>query len=151
MSSWDRRRVVLLLLLAALVLLLAFTFRTAVEGDGVGYNAYLHSVWVDHNLNFRPEYAAARRAGVPTDHRLIDVPTGTGLVANFFPVGTAVLATPFYLIALIFRPSGAPQYGLPFTAAITLPSLLAGLLALALCWRLTRSAVAVAALALCTP
>lgn len=142
---------VLLLLLSALVVLLAFTFRTAVEGDGVGYNAYLHSIWVDHDLNFRDEYAAARRAGVPTDHRLIDVPTKTGLVANFFPVGTAVLATPFYLVALIFRPSGAPQYGLPFTAAITLPSLLAGLLALALCWRLTRSAVAVAALALCTP
>lgn len=140
-----------MLLLGGLVLVLALTFRTAVEGDGVGYNAYLHSIWVDHDLSFRNEYAAARRAGVPTDHRLIDVPTRTGLVANFFPVGSAVLATPFYLVALLFRPSGSPQYGLPFTAAITLPSLLAGLLALAICWRLTRSTLAVAALALCTP
>lgn len=139
------------LLGAAAVLALALTFRTAIEGDGVGYVAYLHSMWVDHDLNFADEYAAALAARVPVDHRLIGVHTATGMIANFFPVGAAVVASPPYLVALLFDHSGEPQYGMPFSAAFTLTSLLAGLVALALCWRLTASRIAVAAVAVATP
>src|SRR4030088_1324281 len=92
------------------VLLLAVTFRATVEGDGVGYMAYLHSLWVDHDLNFTNEYRAALTAGGPTDHRLIGVRTATGLVANYFPIGASVLASPLYLVALALNPSGEPQF-----------------------------------------
>jgi hypothetical protein len=145
----SRRR--LLLAGGFVTLLLAVTFRATVEGDGVGYMAYLHSMWVDHDLSFSNEYRAALAAGVPTDHRLIGVPTATGLVANYFPMGAAVLASPFYLVALALHPSGEPQFGAPFTIAFTLASLLAGLLALAVCWRQTGSALAVVAITLGTP
>lgn len=139
------------LLGGAVVLALVLMFRTAIEGDGVGYVAYLHSVWVDHDLDFADEYSAALAAHVPIDHRLIGVRTSTGLVANYFPVGAAVLASPAYLVALLFDHGGEPQYGMPFAAAFTLTSLLAGLAALALCRRLTASPVAVAAVAVASP
>jgi hypothetical protein len=136
---------------AALVVALALTFRTAVEGDGVGYVAYLHSAWVDHDLDFANEYAAALAGQVPVDHRLLGVRTSTGHIANYFPVGAAVLASPAYLVALLIDHAGEPQYGMPFAAAFTLTSLLAGLVALSISWRLTSSAIAVAAVAVATP
>jgi hypothetical protein len=148
-ASGPSRRT--LLMGGLVVLVLAATFRAAVEGDGVGYMAYLHSLWVDHDLNFANEYQAALAAGVPTDHRLIGVPTATGLVANYFPIGASVLASPFYLLALAVDHSGEPQYGPPFAIAFTVASLLAGLLALAVCWRMTGSVLVVAAVAVATP
>jgi hypothetical protein len=120
-----------------LVLLsLAFTFRPVVAGDGVNYFAYLHSLVVDHDLDFRDEYRAARAAGISVDPTLTATPTATGLVANFQPVGSALMALPFYLAALALHPSGEPQFGRPFLAAFSLASLFYGLLALALSARL---------------
>ena len=53
-----------------LVLLgLACTFRPVVQGDGVNYFAYLHSLVVDHDLDFRDEYRAAVAAGISVDPR----------------------------------------------------------------------------------
>jgi len=129
-----------------------------VENDGVGYFSFLHTLFHDHDLDFSDEYQAALDQHVGVYPTLIDVRTPTGLVANFFPVGPALLSAPGYLLALLLRPSGEPQYGIPFATAFALASLLFGLLALALSWILARrvagegpAAVAVVAVALATP
>jgi lipopolysaccharide/colanic/teichoic acid biosynthesis glycosyltransferase len=140
-----------LVLVAACSLVLAGGFRPVVQGDGVGYFSYLHGVLVHHGLDLTREYAAARAAGVDTDPRGLEAPTATGLAADYFPVGPALLAAPAYLAALLVGGAGQPDYSPLLAGAFTLTSLLLGLLALALCWRLTGSAVAVAGVALGTP
>lgn len=139
------------------LLCLAFGFRPVVQGDGVNYFAYLHSLAVDRDLDFRNEYAAADAARLPVDRTLVGTPTRTGLVANFQPVGSALLALPFYLGALALRPGGEPPFAAVYVTAYTLASLLYGLLALALCarlaadasgsWKAAVTAAAIAALA----
>jgi len=134
-----------------LVAALAVAFRPVVQGDGVGYFSYLHAVVVRHSLDLRPEYAAASRAGVNSNPADLEAPTGTGRAANFFPIGPALLAAPAYLSALALGGAHQDAYAPAPVGAFALTSLLLGLLALLLCWRLTGSAVAVAATALCTP
>ncbi len=138
---------------------LALTFHPVVEGDGVGYYAYLHAVLVSHSLGFSNEYSAALRAHVPVYLPLVTTKTSTGGFADFFPIGSAVLAAPAFLAALALRPSGEPQYGAPFVDAYSIASLLYGLVALAICYRLAvavtgsrRAAIfGVSAAALATP
>ena len=137
---------------------LALTFTAKVEGDGGGYFVYLHSIVVDHDLNLTDEYAAwqAEGAHVAGDKRIVPA---TGLPANQYAVGPAILSIPFYLVALALNPSATPQFSPPFTVAFTLASLFYGLLALALTYLLLRrlqystrvAALAVAGVALATP
>jgi hypothetical protein len=121
------------------LVLLALTFRPVVEGDGVGYYAYLHAAFVSHSLDFASEFSAAIASNVPLFVPLVTTRTATGQLGDFFPVGAAVLSSPAYLIALALRPSGDPQYGSPFIEAFTLASLLYGLLGLAICYRLATA------------
>ena len=123
------------------LLLLAFTFRPVIEGDGVGYYAYLHAVLVSHSLDLASEYSAAIASHTPVYLPLVTARTSTGDLADFFPVGPAVLSAPAYVVALALRNSGEPQYGSPFVEAFTLASLLYGLVALAICYRLAASIV----------
>ena len=127
------------LALAGLLLLVALTFKPVVENDGVGYYAYLHTVWVDHDLDFSDEFYALGRAGITYYAPLFQVRSANGRLADFFPAGPALLASPAYLVALAIRPSGEPQYGAPFSWAFTLASLFYGLLALVLSYRLAAS------------
>ncbi len=134
------------------LLALACLFRPVVEGDAVGYFAYEHSLVFDHDLNFSDEYAAAKAAGVTLYLDNIDPRTATGLPVNFQPVGSALMAMPFYLVAVALHPSGVPQWAAPFTTAIAAASLLYGLLALALSYALARrSLVATLATLTATP
>lgn len=130
---------------------LAVAFRPVVQGDGVGYFSYLHAAFVRHSLDLQPEYAAASAAGVNSNPAPLEAPTATGRRADYFPIGPALAAAPAYLVALAAGGAGQAAYAPGLVGAFTLASLLAGLLALVLCWRLTRSAVAVAATAACTP
>lgn len=130
-------------ILAALaVVLIALTFRPVVEGDGVGYYAYLHAALVSHSLDLGNEYDAAIASHTPLFLPLVSIRTSTGHLADFFPVGPAILSAPAFLIALGLRSSGEPQYGSPFVESFTLASLLYGLIALAICYRLAVSVVA---------
>jgi Dolichyl-phosphate-mannose-protein mannosyltransferase len=146
------------LALAGLLVLVALTFKPVVENDGVGYYAYLHTVLVDHDLDFGDEYAALAGAGITYYPPLFQARSANGRLADFFPAGPALLAAPAYLVVLAVKPSGEPQYGPPFSWAFTLASLFYGLLALVLGYRLAsslagrRSAlVATAGVALATP
>jgi hypothetical protein len=146
------------LALAALLFLLALTFKPVVENDGVGYYAHLHTLFVDHDLNFGDEYAALGEANITYYAPLFQVRSANGRLADFFPVGPALLAAPAYLAALAIQPNGEPQYGPPFSWAFTLASLLYGLLALVISFRLAASVagrraalIGTAGVALATP
>jgi hypothetical protein len=123
------------------LLLIAITFRPVIDGDGVGYYAYLHAALVSHNFDFDNEYSAAVAARIPVYLPLISSPTEAGHLADFFPVGPAILSAPAYLVALLLRSSGDPQYGSPFVEAFTVASLLYGLIGLAISYRLAASIV----------
>lgn len=111
------------------------------ENDGVGYFSYLHSIVVDHDLDLSDEYAEARAEGVIFYQPLFTQKTPRGLAADYFPVGPALLAAPLYIAALAIAPRGQPEFGPPFSIAITLASLLYGLLALALAYLLAAEVV----------
>ena len=122
--------------MGALVVLLALTFKPTIENDGIGYFSYLHSVVVDHDLDFTDEYAAVRAEGVGYYPLLIESRTATGRLADYFPIGPAVVSLPVYLITLASRPTGDPQFGPPFSVTLSLVSLLVGLLAVVFSYRL---------------
>jgi len=146
------------LALAALLVLIALAFKPVVENDGVGYYAYLHAVIVDHDLDFSDEYAALAGANITYYAPLFQVRSANGRLADFFPAGTALLASPAYLVALAVQPRGEPQYGPPFSWSFALASLFYGLLALVISYRIASSLagrraafIGVAGVALATP
>ena len=116
--------------------LIACTFKPVVEGDGIGYYSYLHTILVDHDLDLGNEYAAAGAAHATVDAAHVTTRTATGLLADFFPAGPALMAAPAYAAALLDHPDGNPLFGPPFTFAYVWASLLFGLLALVLAFRL---------------
>src|SRR5579864_2887894 len=92
----------------------ALMFRPVIEGDGVGYYTFLHAAVVSHSLDLESEYAAAIASHTPLYLPWVTDRTSSGRLTDYFPVGSAVLSLPAYLIALALRPSGEPQYGSPF-------------------------------------
>jgi hypothetical protein len=63
--------------------------------DGFGYFVYLPSVVIDHDLDLTNQYATLLPHGpIPSTER-----TSTGLLANPWPVGAALLWLPFFLLA----------------------------------------------------
>ena len=126
-----------LILIVALVGFLAIAFKPSVSADGGGYFSYLHSIVFDRDLDMSNEYAAAAAEHVKISGD-VKSRTVTGLPPNQYPIGPAILSLPAYLVAVLVRPSGEPQFGPPFATAYTLASLFYGLLALALAYRLLR-------------
>lgn len=139
-SRWPRS-IWLWVFAGAGILFVAVSFRPIIEGDGVGYYSYLHAVLVSHSLDFANEYSSAFASGISVHRALLTAHTTSGQLANYFPIGSAVLSAPAYLVALALNPSGAPQYGSPFVEAFSAASLLYGLVALGICYRLVVSAV----------
>ncbi len=130
------------LALAGLLFVIALTFKPVIENDGIGYFSYLHTLVIDHNLDFTNEYQAVRTEHVGYYPLLIQSRTSTGMLADYFPVGAAMVSLPVYLITLATHPGGAPQFGPPFSVTLTLVSLLVGLLALVFTYRLASAVVA---------
>jgi hypothetical protein len=128
-------RLATLLIGVGATVLLFLAFKPAINGDGVGYYSYLHAVVVDHELNLADEYAAVHGKAAVWQYA-VSTRTRTGLLADFFPVGPALLSLPAYGAALAAHPDGRPLFGPPFTTAFVLASLVYGLLALCLSHRL---------------
>jgi hypothetical protein len=110
----------------------ALTFRPVVEGDGVSAYSYLHSVLVDHDLDMSNEFAAAVASGVSYHRINLSTETPTGEVADFTPIGAALLSAPAYAIALFSNTDGEPIFGRSFTTAYVLASLVYGCLGVCL-------------------
>lgn len=71
-----------------------------VHGDGVGYYAYVHSLLIDHNLQFESEWQAGNESFVagrvsPNGGVLPSQYTETHHLDNHFSVGPAILWAPF--------------------------------------------------------
>jgi hypothetical protein len=148
----DRGLVVL-----AFVFLLTIPLLTprVAASDEIEYFSYLHSLVFDHDLNFRDEYEHFCNLNLKDciDSRFqetfLNDRTATGLQIDFGPIGSALLWSPFYLIAHLvtlgihhFVPSVlADGYSEPYIYAISLASLLYGWIGLALAYRIARDYV----------
>jgi hypothetical protein len=72
-----------------------------VHGDGVGYYAYVHSILIDHNLQFENEWHAGNESFVmgrvgPNGEIAASQYTETHHLDNHFSIGPAILWAPFY-------------------------------------------------------
>ncbi len=116
-----------------------------VRGDAVGYYAWLRSPVIDGDLNFENEFEYFREA-LP-DSRLMSTlhlegpRTATGLVANHWPAGAAVLWSPFFLAAHgVGSVFGLPDdgYAMHYQVAVCIGSVLYGLLGLIFLYHILR-------------
>ena len=126
-----------------------------VHGDGVGYYAYVHSLLIDHNLQFENEWRAANssftlgRVG-PNGEILESQYTVTHHLDNHFTVGPAILWAPFlivvHLIILALNSFGAHinsgGFGRPYLLTMAFATVGYGFCGLLLCFRLAREFVA---------
>jgi Dolichyl-phosphate-mannose-protein mannosyltransferase len=151
------------LVLAGLaLLLLTFCFRTALRGDGVGYFAYLPSVVVHGTLDMAPTFDRFLSTDTPVWSPNLQHHLSNGMTANYKPVGSALLALPFYLLThlvmLLVPGYQDPTLGLEYQLAFTGASLFYIVAALVLIyqfirirWGPTEGGLAVAAVAFATP
>ena len=70
-----------------------------IGSDGIGYYVYLPSVWIDGDLDFADEYRHFHRLQPETARHRVEDLTPTGLPANRFGIGPALLWSPFFLVA----------------------------------------------------
>jgi len=142
-------------LLVMLILFLAslpFVTPRVAASDEIEYFAYLPSLLLDGDLNFRNEYEYFCKLDFQDCVRsrfketFLDLKTPTGLQINFGPMGTAVLWLPFYLAAHLFalaahnlNPAFAANgVSMPYIYAVCLGSVFYGWLGIYLSYRIAR-------------
>ena len=89
-----------------------------VNGDGVGYYAYLRSPLIDHNFSFSSDWSdpALELEKIFLKDHFIDNPvTKTGHLPNFYSIGHAILWSPFLIVAHLVV-LGAGHLGWPIPA-----------------------------------
>jgi hypothetical protein len=69
-----------------------------IRSDGIGYQAYLPAFFIDHDLTFKT-FAGRVFGGDIPDWTGISLYPPTGNYLDKFPIGTALLQAPFFLIA----------------------------------------------------
>ncbi len=117
--------------------------RWLIGSDGLGYYAHIRSLVIDHDLDYANEF----RDFNPFGHSVQDFSqrTRTGHVANKYPVGPALLWTPFFLIAHFFTLglnhlgyNGLPADGYSFfyQLFVGLGTICYGILGLYACFRI---------------
>jgi hypothetical protein len=107
------------------------------SSDGIGYFMYTRSLVIDHDLDFRDEYARLRPNAQPAI-------TPTGLVTNQYAIGVGLLWIPFFIVAhilaLLLKDFGLPVatdgYSYLYQSAICLGSMTYGFVAMILIYRL---------------
>ncbi len=140
----------------ALIVLFLLTIpfvQATVSGDGIGYYAYARSLLVDHNLDFKGDWKDPRGLPVLTtlgrngQYESSTHYTKNGHIANFYPVGPAILWSPFlvatHVVVLVLRRAGwrvaADGFGRPYLLTMALATALYGFLGLWLSFQLARN------------
>jgi hypothetical protein len=126
-----------------------------VHGDGVGYYAYVHSLLIDHNLQFENEWRAANPSftigRVDANGEILESQyTVTHHLDNHFTVGPAMLWAPFLIVVhasiLAANSLGAhinsDGFGKPYLLTMAFATVGYGFCGLLLCFRLAREFVA---------
>jgi hypothetical protein len=142
----------------ALFILLLITLPVVnpwVHGDGVGYYAYVHSVLIDHDLQFENEWKAANSSfamgRVDANGEILESQyTVTHHLDNHFTVGPAILWAPFlivvHLLILALNSVGAhissDGFGRPYLLTMAFATVGYGFCGLLLCFSLARKFVA---------
>jgi hypothetical protein len=116
------------------------------SADGIEYYAYLRSLAVDHDLDFRNEYVGSDVPFKRAPTSLARKRTSTGYVGNLASVGPAIVWAPFYLVGdAIVRAGNAfgarwttRGYSLPYIAMINLASAVSLPLTAWLCYLIAR-------------
>jgi hypothetical protein len=143
---FQPRRIFGALFVVSLLVYLALIPIPRVDGqligsDGVGYYVYVRSLIIDHDLDFTNEYAyfdqAMKHPGM----------TPLGMPANKYAIGPSLLWLPFFLVAhmlaLVGNALGMPVqpdgYGFLYQAAISIGSIIYGMLGIILAYRCART------------
>lgn len=143
----DRNRTRTRVLAAVALLVLIFCFSTRVRGDGVAYYGYLPAVLVYGSLDLHTVFSQVIAANVPVYPGTVSTVLPNGMTADFKPVGSAVLALPFYLVmrllmlgaGLVTGSAGPnPTVGAPYQLSFTMASLFYVVVALALIYLFIR-------------
>jgi hypothetical protein len=136
------------------VFLLSLLFLHAiVNGDGVGYYAYIRSPLIDHNFNFSSDFRNPEEELEKiflNDHFVDNPVTKTGHLPNFYSVGPAILWSPFLIVTHLavlglahlgwhIAPDG---HSWPYLAVMTGTTALYGFAGLCLSYALARRFVA---------
>lgn len=130
------------LLVSVWAVSLLLFFSPGVESDGVGYYAYVRSVFIDGDLNFSDEFNPQQS---PFMHTPRNTPAPRpGYLVNSWSVGPALFWTPFWLIGHAITLAGkllglfwhADGYAMPYVVMIAFGSALAGLATMLGCFRL---------------
>ncbi|MFZ2025108.1 MAG: hypothetical protein WAV51_02425 [Microgenomates group bacterium] len=107
----------------------AYTLKQTVYGDGAYYFSWLHTIFIDHDINFSNEYIR---------FNLTQPFTENGMPINKYAIGPSLLWAPFYLwIHSIVRGDG---YTFPYQFVIGFVSVLYVLTGLILLYRLLCTA-----------
>ena len=120
---------------------------TIIRGDGIGYYAYLRSLYFDHDLDFRNEFSyfesiLPERERPKSTQYLLGPSAKSGLIYNPWPIGPAILWTPFFLLAhLVAIICGTPVdgYSLPYQLAIAFGSSCYAFVGLTIIYRMSRT------------
>ena len=108
----------------------AYTVKQTVYGDGAYYFSWLHSIFIDHDINFSNEYIR---------FNLTQPFTESGMPINKYAIGPSLLWAPFYLWThSIVRGDG---YTFPYQFVIGLVTVLYVLTGLLLLYRLLCTSV----------
>ena len=151
MGIWRSRSGAEKTLIVLFLLTLPFV-QPRVGGDGRAYYAYVRSLLIDHNLQFKgdwkdpktlPKLDTVDAQGHPVSFNSY---TKNGHIANFYPVGPAILWAPFLLTAhaavLLLRHMGwhvaADGFSPPYLITMALTTALYGFAGLWLSFRLAR-------------
>jgi len=101
-------------------------YRTrTVDGDGRGYYAYLPTLVLNHTVDFRKAYEH-EKANQPLEYQGHNYHKVDDVFINKFPVGTALMILPFFLLAQLISPwmgLEADGYSLLFQYEVALAAL----------------------------
>jgi hypothetical protein len=122
-----------------------------VRGDGVGYYAYARAILIQHNLDFRSDWEHANQSFrmVKLDDEGQVRPqeyTRTGYINNHFAMGSALLWTPFLIVAhlgvVLYNLAGghvaADGFSPPYLTAMALGTATCAFAGLFLAYRVAR-------------
>ena len=145
LSKYDK-------ILAVLFLLTLPFVKPAIEGDGVGYYAYVRSPLIDRNFQFKSDFRDPKNEllWIYLDAHFVPNPiTKTGHLPNFYSAGPAVLwlpgvaATHAVVLALDHFGAAIPADGhsRPYVLVVSYMTALYGFLGLWIAMRLARKYV----------